>query len=103
MFRGLAQLFDDIAIKTILRSLSTAVAIEYETSGCASKEAEKLAWQEMYIAMRAKNLDMNSYHDVRAWKKFLHDRTCEGRAGLISIFRNNWRKYECRTSDVSSL
>ena len=30
MFRGLAQLFDDMAIQTMLRSLSKEVAIEYE-------------------------------------------------------------------------
>jgi hypothetical protein len=68
MFRGLAQLFDDIAIKTMLRSLSKEVAIEYEESGCASKMAHRLARQEVSTSMRTSKLHVDCYHDVRAWR-----------------------------------
>jgi hypothetical protein len=68
MFRGLAQLFDDMAIQTMLRSLSKEVAIEYEESGYASKIADKLARQEVSSSIRTSKLHVDCYHDVRAWK-----------------------------------
>jgi hypothetical protein len=68
MFRGLAQLFDDMAIKTMLRGLSKDVAIEYEKSGYASKVADKLARQEVSSSIRTSKPDVDCYHDVRVWK-----------------------------------
>ena len=59
MFRGLAQLFDDMAIKTMLRSLSKEVATEYEESSYASKVADKSARQEVSTSIRTSKLDMD--------------------------------------------
>jgi hypothetical protein len=75
MLRWLAQFFDGIAVKMMLGSLNKEITFEYEQSGHARKEAEEMAWQEMFISMRARNLNVNSYHDVRAWKSsYMADR-----------------------------
>jgi hypothetical protein len=68
MVRGLARLFDDIAITTMMRSLRKEVTIEYEESGHDTKAADKLARQEISISIRTSKLDVDCYHDVRAWK-----------------------------------
>jgi hypothetical protein len=68
MMRGLAQLFDDIAITTMIRSLRKELAVEYEQSGHDTKAAGKLARQEISISIRASKLDVDCYQDVRAWK-----------------------------------
>lgn len=68
MLRWFAQFFDGIAVKMMLGSLNKRITFEYEKSGHARKQAEEMAWQEMFISMRARNLNVASYHDVRAWK-----------------------------------
>jgi hypothetical protein len=69
MLPRLAKFFDDIAIKMMFGSLSKEVTFDYEKLGYSSKEAQELARQEMFASMRAKNLNVDSYYDVRAWKK----------------------------------
>ena len=49
MLRWFAQFFDGIAVKMMLGSLNKRITFEYEKSGHARKQAEEMAWQEMFI------------------------------------------------------
>lgn len=69
MLPRLAKFFDGIAIQMMIGSLSKEVAFEYEKLGHPRKAAQELAQQEMFASMRARNLNVDSYSDVRSWKK----------------------------------
>ena len=69
MLPRLAKLFDGIAIKMMFGSLSKEVTFEYEKLGHPRAAAQELARQEMFTSMRARNLNVDSYSDVRSWKK----------------------------------
>jgi len=69
MLRGLVNFFDGIAIRMMLGSLAKEVSFEYEKLGHPKRTAQELAFQEMFASMRSKNVNVNSYYDVRDWKK----------------------------------
>jgi hypothetical protein len=76
MLPRLAKFFDGIAIRMMFGSLSTEVTFEYEKMGHPRKEAQELARQEMFASMRVRNLNVDSYSDVRSWKKsYMAERT----------------------------
>jgi len=69
MLPRLAKFFDSIAIRMMIGSLSKEVTFEYEKLGHPTRAAQELAEQEMFASMRARNLNVDSYADVRSWKK----------------------------------
>jgi hypothetical protein len=80
MLTGLVKFLDGIAIRMMLGSLSKEVTFEYEKLGHPKRAAHELALQEMYASMRASNLNVNSYYDVRDWKKsYIVERAKDGR------------------------
>ena len=69
MLRRISSLLDGIAIKMMIGSLQKQVIFEYEKAGHPSKEAEKLAQAEMMISMAGQSVNIESYEQVRNWKK----------------------------------
>jgi hypothetical protein len=69
MLPRLARFWDDKAVQTMIGTLTKRVAFEYEKAGHPKDEAQKLAQAEIKISLSARLINIDSYYDVRAWKK----------------------------------
>lgn len=65
----LTDLRDWSAIGGMLGTMIKRLTYEWERDGLSSEKAESRAKEEMEASLRAANVDLSSYYEVRAWKK----------------------------------
>jgi hypothetical protein len=69
LLASVARFFDQCAIKMMIGSLMKEVMLEYRKAGYPDNEIEKLAYAEMMISLKGRAVNVESYYEVRDWKK----------------------------------
>jgi hypothetical protein len=69
MLRRVIAWMDSASINMMLGSLLKEVTASYKKSGFVDKQAQQLASQEIKISLAANNIDLQSYQQVKAWRR----------------------------------